>query len=520
MLTILGRPLGDLGLNIQADKTLYIDIDHESLDLIRTLQKESTYIVTNRSMQEMDPLILDGYFNIYFITNVSQITTRVISRFIQSKYADNQLEIISKRTVELYNKYGPIANQLLKSLEALRDDDVETFSKIMSSNIFAMINSLEGINKMLTFCKSLESVESSYSTLVAKAVTVDSAVADADHYKELYEKELTVNKTLEAELQNVKKDLYEVQSQASLNSISSESIRLNAEFKTVQAELDTVTEQKEKIVQEFEEYKRSTEERLAQMGTDGQTEIIQQLHDELKIAQSTSFAQLIEGHMPIFQESTALNAEHIFYFKEVRPTVYINSLISYISKALNLVCRKRSQTALIVVLDPLNNQYDIDKYQKRVWAINSKPDIYQQNIQKDSRGLQVNTNTRLQRGLVLITNQFEFSRLREEYEIDLKDILVIIDRTHVKPDAVQMKRANKFYFINTTNDIIDFGLDPSRCIGFMAKVPEDAQQIPKYMVNPWEDSLATSLTDKRCTKCSCDQIFAVIFNEAGVEFPQ
>ena len=359
-----------------------------------------------------------------------------------------------------------------------------------------MIDSLEGINRMVSFCKSMTSVENNYSSLVVKATNTETALSEAERYRKLYEDEKASKRVLETEIETYKRDIFDFQNQVASQTITTADIHQNAEFKSMQMRLDTISKQKEDLLQEFEEYKKDVEQQAALVGANTQNDVIKHLREELKKAQTLAFDQIVDSRMPIFQETTTLDAEHILYFKEVRPAVYINSFIKYAASLLRIKYHKSlKKNYIIIILDTLCDQFTVEKYRKRGWSINSQPSAEE---------------------CVLVTNSFDYSKLKSEYHIDQRELVMIIDRTHVKTDAVQMRRAHKFYLINTVNDVADFELDPAYCIGFFAKVPAGTPATPRYLINPWDDSLAEADTRKRCGKCSSDKILSTILEETGV----
>lgn len=496
MLTVVGRPLPNLGIDVQNDIVLYIDLDHADLNLIRQYTPRETYVITNRKREEVESLILDGYYNLRIVSSASQITSRYISQFVKTTYEENQLASMSQCLSALYHEYGTVMGQLQAALIALRDNDSATFSRIMSLNLYAMISSLEEVNKMVTFSRSLETIEENYAATVELAAKAELVQAEAEHYKKMYEDEQRTKQVLEADVDRYKQDITELQEKFAMQAVTVGDVHQTAEYKALEARLEAITAQKDALTTEFEEYKKDISQQAATQESNTQEEVITHLREELKKAQTLAFDQIVNSRMPIFSEATTLGAEAILYFKEVRPTVYLNSFIKYATSLLRIKYHKQlKKDYIIVVLDTLCDQYTVDKYRKRGWAINSIPS---------------------QDECVLITNCFDYSRLKSDYNISQYNLILVIDRTHVKTDAVKMKRAHKYYFINTVNDISEFGLDPAYCIGFFAKAPANAVAVPRYLTPPWDDSLAESDTRKRCGKCSSDKILATILEETEV----
>lgn len=496
MLRVLGRSLPNLKLETATDKTLYIDIDHQPLEPVLELAPTNTYIISNRPLADLEKLIAAGYFNIACVTQASQITTRFIANFINTDYYDNNLQLLSKRLLETYAPNEALINQLYEALVALRDDNAEKFSQIMSFNLISFIESIDDINSMISYCKSMGQASEQYSQAIAKIAQLDSIAKEAEYYRGLYE-DLRAAKTLaDEDKKDLEQRLAELQAQISSVTVTEADVHSHVDFKTLQTRLEAISAERDIIKREFDEYKRDAEEQATLVGGGAKDNIIKQLRDEIKKLKEFPFDQTINSCMPVFQEATTLEAEHLLYFKEVRPTVYINGAIYWLSSFLNIRYRNMQRKEfLILVFDPLIDQYTKDKYVKHGWSVNQAPSASNH---------------------VLVTNCFDYSKLKSQYHIEAYNCIICIDRTHVKTDAISIKRCKKFYFINTTNDITDFNLEPVSCIGFFESVPSGALAVPKYRIKPWDKSL-TSYTDiTRSGKFTEDKIFSTILEECGV----
>lgn len=495
MLRVIGRELPNLKIETSVDKTLYIDIDHQIFEPIFELAPTNTYIITNRPLAEIEEVISKGYFNIATITSVSQITPRFITSFISTDYYDNNLKILSTRLLELYSDNSVLIDQLYQALIALRDDNAEQFSKIMSVNLISFIETIDDINSMTSFCKSLNSATTKYSEVVAKSSKVEEALADAERYRRLYEDLLTAKKIVEADKDDLEKQLEGMHAQLTAHTVTDSDVHNHADYKSLQVRLEAISAEKETLKQEFERYKQNAEEQSALADGSGNTALVAHLREEIKKLKEMPLDKTIEERMPFLIESTTLDAEHIVYFKEVRPTVYINSAIHWLISYLKVRYTKaKHKEFLILVLDPLVDQYTVSKYQKHGWSVNSVPSASNH---------------------VLVTNCFNYSQLKSLYHIEAYGAIICIDRTHVKTDAINIKRCKKFYMINTTNDIQDYGLEPASCIGFFEKSPAGAIA-PRYRIKPWDDDLAKYADIKRAGKFTQDKVLEHILVECEV----
>lgn len=496
MLQILGRQIPNLQIETAVDKTLYIDIDHHALEPVLGLATTTTYIITNRALAELSEVISAGFYNIAIISQPSQITVRYITNFINTDYYDNSLKIISRGLLAAYSQNESLVTQLYNALIALRDDNAEAFSKIMASNLMQFIESIDDINAMISYCRSLNSTSEQYSQTMAKAAKVEALTAEIEHYQGMYEDLKAAKAIVDADNKDLEERLAAIQTELNLPRTTEVDIHNHVEYKSLQAQLETTISEKNAVIQEFNEYRQNTEEAAALAAGSSKDKVIQHLRDEIKKLKEFPFDQTISSCMPVLQEATTLNAEHLLYFKEVRPTVYINGAIYWLTSFMNIRYRNMQRKEyLILVFDPLIDQYTMDKYSKHGWSINQQPSPANH---------------------VLITNCFDYSKLKSLYHIEDYDCIICFDRTHVKPDAITIKRCKRYYFINTTNDITDFGLEPASCIGFFEAIPSGATVTPRYRIKPWDKALTAYTDITRSGKFTEDKVFSVILEECGV----
>lgn len=498
MLRILGKDLKSVAERIHTpvDKTLFIDIDNKSLVDILNLPTTNTYIISNRKLSDLEELITAGYFNIAIIERASQITEKFIANFINTEYYDNHIKIAAQRVTELYSATGAETQLLYQALVALKEDDVEAFTQVMATNLDGFIQSINDIGSMISYCKSVNSSSDRISDLVKKSTRIDSALNDAEQYRNLYETIKTEKTVLATDLEAAKKDVMNLQAQLNSRTITSSDVHNHIEYKTLNTRLETVTAERDNLKKDFDAYKADVEEQAAMLADSSKDSVIKHLRDEIRKLQMASYDEIISSRLPIFQEATTLAAEHLICFKEVRPTVYVNSMIYWISAYLKIrYARLQQKTYLILVLDPLVDQFTIAKYKKHGWSVNTEPAAENH---------------------VLITNCFDYSKLKSSYHIEAYDCIICVDRTHVLKEAIKIKRCNTYYLINTTNDIGDYNLEASKCIGFFAKTPAGVSDVPKYRIDPWTDYLCKYGDINRSGKMMEDKIFATIFSECGV----
>lgn len=496
MLYVHGKQI-KLDIECPYDKHLFIDIDHGDLSELETLAPTATYIITNRHLSELDDYVSKGYFNITTVTSVSQITKRFIAEFIQQDYNDNQLKTISMRLAETYSDKCTTIDDLRVALEALRDDDAVTFADIMSKGLADILDAMKDIDAMVAYSKSLSSYKTSISQLMSDSKQLEAFATDREKYRQKYEDEHNKYSALDAELREAQATIADLRLACSQKVVTDDQIKNSKLFLDMQAQHNAAMAEKQVAQNELEALRNEMQEKIDLLSTSQKDEVIKRLKDELAKAQSMSFDMILEGKLPVLQDSTTLDAENVIYFKEVRPTVYINSLIRW----MNAFLRTRYEGIqhkqfLLLVFDPLIDQNTLDKYNKHGWAINTAPS-------GDSR--------------VLITNIFDYTRLKKEFTLNKYNLLVVFDRCHLRKNAVLMKRAKSFYFINTPNDISDYNLEPCECIGFFDGIgASKTMQDPKYHIVPWAPELIADSIDKRSGKFTSDAVFTKIFSSLSI----
>lgn len=497
MLYVHGRQLNLSDIDCPYDKHLYIDIDKGDLSELNSLAPTITYIITNRHLAELDEYISRGYFNITTVSSVSQITKNMIKNFISQDYEDNQLKTISTRLAETYSDHGATVEDLQTALKALRDDDAVTFAEIMSKSLSDILEAMSDIDAMVAYSKAMSVSKMSISQLMSDSKMLETFAEERDKFRTLYETEAAKTKGLSTELSEAQDTIADLRQACNQKVVTNDQVRNSKIFIDLQAQYDAATAERQAIARELEVLREEMQEKIDLLSTSQKDEVIKCLKNELAKAQSMSFDKLLEIKLPVLSDSTTLDAEHVLYFKEVRPTVYINSLIRW----MNAYIRTRYEGMqhkqfLIVVFDPLIDQNTVDKYSKHGWAINTAPTA-------EAR--------------VLVTNIFDYTRLKKDFSLNKFDLLVIFDRCHLHKNAVEMKRAHSYYFINTPNDITDYQLDPCDCIGFFSSVAASKTvRDAKYHIDPWSDELIAETIDKRSGKFTSDMVFTKILNSIGI----
>lgn len=500
MLYVHGKQIA-LDIVCQTEKHLFIDIEKGDLSELNSLDPTITYIITNRSLADFDEYIAKGFFNIAIVSSVGQITKRFIAEFIQQEYEDNQLKITATRLVDSYKTNKATVGDLQKALQALYDDDAQTFADIMSTGLPDILAALKDVDAMVAFSNSLSTTKTSMAKLMKDSKELETIKINCENYRAMYETEVHKSEALQSELKNTQDEITELKMRPTEVAVTNEQIvtspvylELQAKYAATDNELQASLAEINAAKAEVQAVHREMESKIAELASPQKDDLIRQLKDELAKAQSMAYDTVLEGRLPVLQDSTNLDAEHIICFKEVRPTIYINSLIRWMHSYLRVrYTSMQHKSFLILVIDPLIDQYSVDKYNKHGWAINSTP----------NGGVNV-----------VITNILDYTKLKKDYDLNRYNLLIVIDRCHLHKNVVSMKRAQTYYFINTINDVADFSLDPTHCIGFFNSGNTNTDV--KYHITPWSDDLLADTIDKRSGKITSDAVFNYIFNSIGI----
>jgi hypothetical protein len=498
MLKVYGQKLPNLRVNPATEKHLYIDIAGKDIGEISALNLPltETYIITTKKLQDMDQLISLGYYNIACVTKASQITEAFIDAFIHTDYQENYLKIISGRVSSLYVKSGTEIENLSLALAALKNDNENDFVNVMSTHLDEILGRLTEISELSAFCKSLQQNSATYTDAIKKAAQLERVSEEAEKYRKLYEMSQTSDISSSTQIANLEAEIEGLKERINSRTVTSAEIHNSAEYKSIKARLESVTEDRDRIQSEFSEYKTTIAENSDSLNQGGLAELNQKLTEELHKLKEQKISVTVSNKLPIFTNSTTLSAQSILCFKEVRPAVYVNSLISWLDSSLRVFSLSQKKSYLILVVDPLADEFAERKYIKHSWSVGK----YTDNM------------------TVLVVPPLRFSTLKSSYHIDSYDILICIDRCHVDVNVFNMTKAKTYYLINTVNDIDDFELDCSKCILFGDKVPAGNCSLPKWHMPCWHDNLATTEIRQRSAKFSKDQIFASILKECGVSW--
>ena len=283
MLKVYGQKLPNLRVNPATEKHLYIDIAGKDIGEISALNLPltETYIITTKKLQDMDQLISLGYYNIACVTKASQITEAFIDAFIHTDYQENYLKIISGRVSSLYVKSGTEIENLSLALAALKNDNENDFVNVMSTHLDEILSRLTEISELSAFCKSLQQNSATYTDAIKKAAQLERVSEEAEKYRKLYEMSQTSDISSSTQIANLEAEIEGLKERINSRTVTSAEIHNSAEYKSIKARLESVTEDRDRIQSEFSEYKTTIAENSDSLNQGGLAELNQKLTEEL-----------------------------------------------------------------------------------------------------------------------------------------------------------------------------------------------------------------------------------------------
>ena len=162
---------------------------------------------------------------------------------------------------------------------------------------------------------------------------------------------------------------------------------------------------------------------------------------------------------PIIDTTFGQPKTTITNIKEIKPTIYLHSMINYFIHYFQCEYNNGTQKCLLLILDDLTNELRNVKYEK----------------------MGLVPNELLENSVVLLTNQNK-NALEKILDFTTYDKVVIIDRYPKLNNMAQIKGEN-YYLIDSESDIFDYNLDSDRCQSFTT-----SNRYSRYLVSPNFDS--------------------------------
>lgn len=502
MVNVLGDKVSVTFPDTEDDVYLFLDVTGQDWSQVRGKNPALTYIVTTKPLTECQDYIALGYFNILPNTIPKLITKNSLLNFMNTRYEDNRIKLVVDNLLPLYKQYGTTVGCIAELLQSIKSCNLETYRKLVKYNINPMVGVLDQLKMMVTLA---EAMQGNATTIQAMQAEIADARVKSAEYSLLQQKfaELTTEREdLRHSLTMLKSEYNELKekvAQDTASSIMTTSVNVSEspEYLALKKQLEQANLKLTELSAEYSRLQITAGIVTNDSGTeeDPKDRLITNLKKEIETLRSTSYVDMLRQRIPSVTQALALKADCILYLKEIKPQIYINSLIQWLEVLLRVRYRDLyHKTYLILVFDQLSNEYTIKKYDKRKWAINTTPNAT---------------------ASVVVTNEVSLGFLKDRLQIDQYDFLVVIDRLGNLRDVFDTPKTQKFYLVNTVNDVTDFNLDRNRCIGFF---DQDADQFVKYHMSPTDATggLTTSDFEKRAYKIYKDHVFDKILIEIGV----
>ncbi len=499
MITVLGDQFGVTLPPCDKDITLFVDIQNQPISLIAYKNPSTTYVITSKSLVDSRQYICAGFYNILYDVDPRKLTLGIVHTFLQTAYEDNRIKLVVDNLIPLYTEYGNVIGCINGLLTSIETGDLAKFSQLVKFNLSTMKDSLVQIELMYGLSKAfyddkdnLESMRTATTQLSAKDMEIMQYRNKLDELKtQLTDISISL-KDMTSKYKGAQEEIASLMTKGTdIEAVIEHPayIKLSQALASAQEDLARVTAENASL--------RATSGIVVneEDGLDAKDSIILQLRQSLNQAQTMSWADVMLKRLPAITNSVSLQAKKILYIKEVKPTVYINSLVYWMQVYLKQRLDS-NKTFLIVIFDQLTDQFMCTKYTNRGWALNGPP----------------KANSK-----VVVTNEVSLEFLKGTLNIQYYDYIIVVDRFHLLTDVIDTPVTERFYLINTPNDIVDFKLDPDRCIGFFEWSNPSKGPCPcKYTVMPSDPGLAPAQTANRGYKILKDRIWEDILKGVGI----
>lgn len=190
--------------------------------------------------------------------------------------------------------------------------------------------------------------------------------------------------------------------------------------------------------------------------------------------------------LPIIAEDIKFTDSRVIVLREVKTAIYMNKLLEFIRTNYRLRQKTENKKYLLLVLDPLSDEFRLAKYKKHSYPINE--------VVKDIP--------------MLISNE-DLSAISKLVDLSSYSEITIVDRYQKIQSAVKHPKADTYYLIDSLSDTIDYNLDRTRCIAFI----NNGESIFNYVVDPSVDINIYSNMEKPGAIGSCSFVGRFYCNE-------
>lgn len=442
-------------------------INYESIDLASIIIccDEDNVIKSLRDM---------GYYNIINCENryslsddefegLNKLSELMIKLNPEVLYNYNKTDYIQKTLIN--NGQLKTASVILSDLLiAINTNDNDKFKRVVKYSLDSLMASVQDLQKALNTVDNDILWEYKYNAVLIELHKLKDA---------LDQSEITINKlnsTINT-LQSYKDEIVNYEKlKIELEEANKDNIKLMNENNSLKVSLNNSTDTEEvaslrEKINELEEKLSEEKKKVFQLESTNndnyKDEIIANLKEALQ-SKSNDQTSLSDSEFPIINDRVPLRAKKIVYIKEVKPTIYLNNLIESLD-ILGEKCKTNGMNMKIItiVYDRLENAYQMKKYTKHQYSINTAP---------------INS--------VVITNNLTTGFINNVVNLKDYDCIFIIDRLGFMKDICARNDCNSYYLIDSPKDITDFKLKPDKCVAFFGMTKEDESSTVASKLNP------------------------------------
>lgn len=253
---------------------------------------------------------------------------------------------------------------------------------------------------------------------------------------------------------------------------------LRKEYTKVLTDLSSASSTSKSLMQELETLRRSQTTPKAYVDTMEKTLV--ELQNQLK-SKSSGAVQ-----MPIIADDVKLSDANVIVLREVKTAVYMNKLLEFIQNTYRLHQRTQGKKCLLLVLDPLTDEFREMKYRKHKYPINT----YSKEIP------------------MLITDK-EKPFITSILDLSTFDEITIVDRYMKLAPAVKRTDITTYFLVDSFNDSVDYNLSRSQCVAYV----NSEENRFNYVVDPAVDISQYSPTEKAGAIAACLFVGRMYCNE-------
>lgn len=422
---------------------------------IQAYDPKITYIITDKPRESLESLVTAGYYAIKYDTGIYDLSVELIQEFLNTEYDMHKLAYKSRRLNELYKNKLSIYNAIHTILISLRNRDLSTFYTAVKYNLNSTIRELDSIRDIVELSKDFDGIQQrfrDYETEISK-LTGELQQSNSEGFVAAQGQLLNLQKQLDQKQQEIdilKNDNHELASQVTSLAVTSNETVPVAKYNSLLQDkqicdnrISVLETERDNLKQQLEGLGINSAE---QTGVFSNAALIASLKHELELTKSVSPMERIEKMLPVITDDTVLKTPYVLQLKEVKPIIYLNSLIQWVQVYLRVnMIRAEKKAPLIIIFDNLMDNFRVAKYKKHGYAINSAPNLP---------------------NMVVVTNDLSLLFLKETIKIQNFNFIMVVDRLGSFKSVARSKKTITYYLVDSPSDIDDFNLEPNSCIGF------------------------------------------------------